>query len=190
MRHMRKEIQPYLLSADAERTLLPHARFALRMYRFRHFYWTLVICSALVCAISVVLAIVANVLVGLCAAIATATAYHYFKTYALDHYLGIRCRAVECGLCIESVSAKGEDSLYLPTDLCGMRVRALGKSPFAVAGNESLRTVTFSGSHKEWEALSRDCELPCLTVECDVSIADLATLLQASAEMPETEGTV
>ena len=184
---MKKEKEKNLLSVEAEAGLSPNVRYACRLHRFHRFYWTLVTVAGIVCALSVVIAVIANVLVGLCLAVCTAVIYHHSKKCALSRMLGLVCTATENGLCIQSASAMGEETLYLPTHLMGMRVRALGSTPFACKGNDALKTVCFFGSRKEWDGIAAACELSDLTVLCDVPCPDVSALTDAPTESMETE---
>jgi len=186
---MRKEKEKNLLSATAEGSLSSDMRYAQALHRFHRFYWTLVAITGTVCALSVVIAVVANVLVGLCLAVCAAVLYHYLKKRALLRMLGLTCTASEGGLCLQSASAVGEDTLYLPTHLFGLRVRALGQNFLACDGNEALTRICFLGSGEEWERMAIHCDLSAVTVECGVALPDPSALTaDASTEDAETEG--
>ncbi len=185
---MRKEKEKNLLSVEAEANLSPDVRYACRLHRFHRFYWTLVTVAGIVCALSVIIAVIANVLVGLCMAVCTAVIYHHSKKRALSRILGLVCTATENGLCIQSASAMGEETLYLPTHLMGMRVRALGSTPFACEGNDALKAVCFFGSCEEWDGIATETDLSGLTVACDGPCPDVSTLTDAPTESMETEG--
>lgn len=185
---MKKDKKKDLPAADAERSLSPDMRFACRLYRFHRFYWSLVAIAGVVCMTAVFLAVVANVLVGLCMAVIVAVLYHHFKKLALSRILGITCTAAERGLCIQSATAWGEETLYLPTHLMGMRICALGETALSCEGNEALTTICFFGSREEWERIAHSCDLADLTVECDVALPNLSTLVDAPTAEQETEG--
>ena len=184
---MRKDREKSLLSANAECGLSLDARYALRLARFTHLYWLLVSVAGVICAAAVVLAIVADVLVGLCLAVVAAVGYHYVKKLALSHLLGLSCCATESGLCIRSASAMGENTLYLPSRIMGMRVCALGAELLAGNGNDSLENICFLGSPHQWESISAACACLTVPVTCDVCLPDPTTLGAASHEDAETE---
>ena len=199
-----------LPSVEADCNLSPDARYVTRLARFHRFYWWLVACMGAVCALATVVAVVANVLVGLCAAIVAAVLYHNFKKQKLAGTLGLSGIACEGGLCIVSASASGEDTLFIPDRLMGMRVRALGDTAFDGKGNEaltvlclpsglaplekdifsslpSLSTIRFAGTHEEWARIAAACILDGVTVECDVPYPDKSILLALPNEVQEPE---
>lgn len=207
---MANKKKKHLPSVEAECSLSPDARYVTRLARFHRFYWWLVACMGAVCALATVVAVVANVLVGLCAAIVAAVLYHNFKKQKLAGTLGLSCIACEGGLCIVSASASGEDTLFIPDRLMGMRVRALGDTAFDGKGNEaltvlclpsglaplkkdtfsalaSLSTIRFAGAREEWDRIAASCILDGVTVECDVSYPDESILLALPDEVQETE---
>lgn len=187
------------LSADAERSLSSAARYVYRMRRFDRFYLTLVICMGAVVALAIVVAVVANVLVGLCAAIAVAVLYSRFKKDALHRMLRLSCSAAVEGLCITSLFADGDGVLYVPDRLMGLCVTALGDAPFAKGGNEAvtvlylpdtltaigpnaltgldaLEKICFAGTPDAWERIEKPTDLSGLTVEYGVAYPDCRIL--------------
>ena len=170
------------LSAEAERSLSPAMRYVTRMHRFTEFYQLLVLCMGIVSALAIVVAIVANVLVGLCAAVAVAVLYTYCKRDALIRYLRLQCESSPAGLRITSLSANGEDTIFVPARLMGLPVTALGTSVFAneknaavtalylpaslqaldckaLASLPALETVFFEGSQIAWDTLTHGADL-------------------------------
>ena len=175
------------LSAEAERSLSPAARYALRMRRFTNDYRLLVICMGTVSALAIVVAVVANVLVGLCAAVAVATIYTYYKRASLQKHLGLRCETTDDGLCVTALSADGTDTLFVPARLMGLRITSLGDAAFAneknasvtalylpatlkaigrdlLAGLDTLETVFFEGSQDEWDSLPKQTDFGAVAV--------------------------
>ncbi len=185
------------LSAEAERSLSPCARYVLRMRRFTSFYRLLVVCMGVVSALAIVVAVVANVLVGLCAAVAVAVLYTHCKRDALGKHLGLRCESSPAGLCITSLSADGEDTLFVPACLMGLPVTALGDAPFdheknaavtalylpatlqavgrdALVGLAALETVFFEGSQTEWDTLASELDIGGIAVVPNTPYPSLA----------------
>ncbi len=192
--------QPNLpkLSAEAERSLPHGARYVYRMRRHEQSYLTLVIIIGAIMAMAIVVAVVANVLVGLSIAIVAAFAYEHFKKNAMRRILRLSYAAVTEGLCVTLLSANGEAELYVPDRLIGLRVTALGNAPFATVGNESvtalylpstlttvgkdvfsgldsLESICFEGSRDAWEHIAGINAFADIPVTYDVPYPDKQT---------------
>ena len=197
------------LSAEAERSLSPALRYVVRMRRFMEFYRLLVACMGVVSALAIVVAVVANVLVGLCAAVAVAVLYTYCKRDALQKYLGLRCTSSPTGLCITSLSASGEDTLFVPARLMGLPVTTLGAQVFAdeknaavtalylpaalhaidrdaLVGLSALETVFFEGSQDAWNTLACELDIGNIAVVPNTPYPSLTTEVETS----DTDGEV
>ena len=189
-----------VLSAKAERSLSPAARHVSSVRRFHRLYWLLVAIMGILCALAIVTAIVANVIVGICLAIAVATVYNRIKYRLLRRILHVTCASATVGLCLSSADATEEDTLFIPERLMGMRVTALGNTPFAkgknanvtvlylpcgltsigkdvLSGLDALQTIRFGGTRDAWVRIEGVSALADVDVVCDVPYPDARTLL-------------
>ncbi len=207
---VKKEKQPKL-SAEAERSLPPSARYVSRMRRFMKEYRLLVLCMGVVSALAIVVAVVANVLVGLCAAVAVVVIYTRYKREILQKHLHLRCESAAEGLSIIALSADGADTLFVPARLMGLRITELRASAFAdeknatvtalhlpatlkvigrdaLVGLDALETVFFEGSQSEWDALWGETDFGGISFVPNTPYPSLATAPTVESATSDGDG--
>lgn len=130
--------------------------------RFARAYWLTVALLGVLSVGAIVVAIVLNVLVGLCIAVLVAVGYSYAKRLTLKHYLGLTLASAEYGLTVVSLSARGNTQYTLPSRLMGMELTALTSGALATEGNDALSVLWLSESLTQI-ALPTKEEAPALT---------------------------
>lgn len=174
-------------------------RHLVALSSFSHLYWFLVACVSAVILLSVVVAVVWKVSLGLLFGIAAAVLYEYFKRDAFRTHLGMRAKTVRGGLSVSTLHAKGEDVLYLPETVAGWRILELGEGALDSDGNAnlrilylpvslerigkdafggcpSLREIRFAGSKEAFEKIRCDTDLFGLTLSFDAEYGKISPL--------------
>ena len=166
------------------------AEYASRLAKFEKFYLQLVIMCGAFFAVSVTVAVLWRVSVGILLAIIAALTYKLFLTDELKKSLGYFSRRVHDGLALRAARKCTDAVIYVPEKLLWLDVtqidaRAFGEYMGGVAeeivlpatvvrigedafvGCKALKTVRYLGSREQWEAVECSSDMSPYTVVFD-----------------------
>ena len=125
-------------------TLTPEEKFAKKREKFNSFYIQLVALCAIVAAATVAVAIIADVIVGICVAITLAIIYVYFSKDELRRSLGLVCLVSHASLRVTAVRAVRSISLtdaFIPARLMWYDVAEIASGALAHEKNGELERL-------------------------------------------------
>ena len=125
-------------------TLTPEEKFVKKYEKFNSFYIQLVALCAVVAVSTIAVAIIANVIVGICVAITLSVIYVYFSRDELKRSLGIICTVSNASLRITSVRAIRSISLtdaFVPARLMWYDVAEIASGALANKKNSELERL-------------------------------------------------
>jgi hypothetical protein len=171
-------------------TLTPEEIFAKRYEKFNSFYLQLVVLCAIVAAATIAVAVLADIIVGICVAIMLALFYVYFSRDELRRSLGIVCLVCGASLRVTSIHTVISISLtdaFVPARLMWYDVTEIASGALANEKTSELKrlhvpkTVTLieKGAFDGCDTLNtliferNEEEFKKITVEEDLSHFDL-----------------
>ncbi len=176
--------------------LPPHKIYTRRLVKFRAYYSQLLITMGILAAISVVIAVAFNLIIGVAIAIATAIIYAFFVSDEMYKKLGIKYTSISGGLKINVSHARYGNVLWIPSNIIGLDVIEIGDRAFLSENNEalscvflpstlkkigenifencsSLTDVHFEGSEKQWRKIENKTDFSALNLKFDAKYPPL-----------------
>lgn len=125
-------------------TLTPEEKFAKKYDKFKSFYLQLIVLCALVAASTIAVAVIANVIVGICVAITLSVIYMYFSRDEMKRSLGIVCDVSDASIKVTSVRAVSSISktdAFIPARLMWYDVTVISGGALAHKKNAELERL-------------------------------------------------
>ena len=169
-------------------TPTPYEKFEKKLQKFNSFYLQLVVLCAIVASATIAVAIIADVIVGICVAITLAIIYVYFSRDELRRSLGIECFVSDASLkitAIRAVRSISETEAFIPSRLMWYDVTEIASGALVTKRNAELeklyvpKTVALieKGAFEGCETLKtiffEHSDLDNITVEEDLSRFEL-----------------
>ncbi len=159
----------------------PHKEYAARMAKFRDYYIRLLWCVGAAAAIGIVLAVIYNVIVGVCVAVLAAIVY---KTFTYDEMLkqvGVGYKSIAGGIKITACRARYGEVIWVPQSLIWFDITEIGDRAFEsdknaelkkvflpqslkkigsdiFSGCENVREIYFEGDARAWEEIEKETD--------------------------------
>ncbi len=165
--------------------LTPNEKFSKKLQKFNSFYLQLVVLCSIVAAATIAVAIIADVIIGICVAITLAIIYVYFSRDELRRSLGIACFVSNASLrvtAIRAVKSISTTDVFVPARLMWYDVTEIASGALvnkrnaeleklyvpktvtliekgAFDGCETLNTVIFEHSNDEFKKITVEEDL-------------------------------
>ena len=180
-------------------TLTSVEKYAKKLQKFNSFYLQLIILCAIVAAATIAVAIIADVIVGMCVAITLAIIYVYFSRDELRKSLGIACFVSHASLKVTAIRAVRSISMteaFVPSRLMWYDVTDIASGALvskrnaeleklyipktitfiekgAFDGCETLNTIIFEHSSDEFKKITIEEDLSRFALEFDASFSEI-----------------
>ena len=180
-------------------TLTPYEKFAKKLQKFNSFYLQLVVLCAAVAAATIAVAIIADVIVGICVALTLAIIYVYFSRDELRRSLGIACLVSDASLKVTAIRAVRSISMteaFVPSRLMWYDVTVIANGALvskknselerlyipktvsliekgAFDGCEALNTIVFEHSEDEFKKITVEDDLSRFTLIFDFPFSEI-----------------
>jgi len=162
--------------------LCAHQKFLNDLKEVNSSYIKILIISGALISAGIAVAVLWNVFVGLCVAMAAVLLYMLMTKRLLDKRLGLSYFSMTGSLAITAVRSKGRDEIFIPSVLILTPVTELGTKAFSQEnssciksvhlpaslteigtdvfdGCTSLKTIYFEGSESDWESIECNSDL-------------------------------
>lgn len=172
---------------SAEMALPPHKRYIQRIKKFQKYYTQLVIIIGAIIVISVIIAVVYNLIIGVSTVIFAAILYNSWASSEMYKELGIKYKSITGGIIVTSCKARYGDIMWIPASLIRFDVIEIDDRAFAKRNNESLtklflpktlkkigtdifdgcdslKEIFFEGSEEEWNNVEKNTDFSCYKV--------------------------
>lgn len=171
-------------------------QYLLRLRKFWNFYLALIISIGVACAVSIVVAVVSNVLLGAALAIFSVSVYIYLCSDEMKKMLGLSYSNMRGHIEITKAKPAEDGTLYIPSRLiftdvthigdgafCGqentriqsiylpLSIEYIGRDVFGDA--EELPVIYYEGDRERWESVRKDTPLDGLSVVFDTQMPQL-----------------
>ena len=177
-------------SASIENTLPPHKRYIQRMQKFQKYYMQLIMIVGGIIAVSVVIAVVFNLLLGASIAVFAAILYASWTTSEMYRDIGLKYKSIVGGIKITACKARYGEIMWIPASLIHFDVIEIADNAFlgrsneeltklflpktltyigkdVFCGCESLKEIFFEGSKQDWEKIEKDTDMSCYKIIFD-----------------------
>ena len=165
-----------------EDTIPPHKKYIRRMKKFQKYYIQLLMIVCAIIAVSVVIAVVYNLLLGVSIAIFAAILYNSWAVSEMYKEIGIKYKSITGGIKITACKQRYGEIMWIPASLIHFDVIEIDDRAFAEKNNEnlvkiflpktlkyigenvfvscdSLKEIFFEGNEEEWNQIEKKTDL-------------------------------
>ena len=174
-------------TAPAEVAIPPHKRYIQRLIKFQKYYFQLLMIVGGIIAVSVVIAVLYNLLLGVSTAIFAAILYNSWASSEMYKDIGLKYKSIAGGIKIIACKARYGEIMWIPASLIRFDVIEIDDRAFSSRNNEelsklflpktlkyigkdvfdgcdSLKEIFFEGNEEEWNKIEKKTDFSCYKV--------------------------